>query len=129
MSAVSDWRDRFKRFDPRRRLDTQPGSGDQWTPYGFRWGPFEVQRSISAARQAGRAPVRVVSFVTDSGHLLEVYVSGHGRSIRAWLDHRELKVPSEDGRVRCDPNNWICSVCDGQMTLLKGNWMHVCEEV
>jgi hypothetical protein len=123
--SVADWRDRFKRSDPRRRLDTQPGSGDQQTLYGFRWGPFELMRTAQVPR--GGTAVRVVSLVTDAGHLLEAYVSGRGRSVRVWLDHRELKVPGEDVRVRCAPDDWICSVCDGQHVLFKGRWTHSCE--
>jgi hypothetical protein len=122
--SAQDWRDRFKKYDPRRRLETRPDSGDVHTQYGFRWGPFEVQRTMSVPRPAGQA--RVISLVTDAGHVLECYVSARGRSVRVWLDHRELKVPAADGRVRCKPEDWICSVCDSQLVLHKGHWMHIC---
>jgi hypothetical protein len=122
--SVADWRDRFKKYDPRQRLETPPGTGDVHTQYGFRWGPFEVQRLMSVPRPPGSA--RVISLVTDAGHLLECYVSARGRSVRVWLDHRELKLPAVDGRVRCKPEEWICSVCDSGNSLFKGRWVHIC---
>ena len=124
--SVADWRDRFNRYDPRRGMHYAPGSGDAETPYGFRWGPFEVARWMSARRSAARQPIRLLGLVTDAGHELQVSVSGRGRVVRVWLDHRELKVPEEDGRVKCDPDSWICSVCGEGHILFRGFWKHVC---
>lgn len=92
---IRDWRERFRKGDPRRRLETSPESGDQMTRYGFRWGPFELQRMADI--KYGRRRYYVVSFVTDAGQLLEVYISGRGRSVRAYLNHVELTAAKAGG--------------------------------
>lgn len=125
--SVADWRDKFKKYDPRRRLDTPPSFGDCRTQYGFRWGPFEVQRTISAERRPGRGSTRVISIVTDAGHLLEAYISPTGRSVRVWYDHVELKRPEVDDRVKCMPAKWFCEKCGRGMLLHHGYWLHICD--
>lgn len=55
------------------------------TPYGFEWGPMEVERCIE------HGGIRVVTIKTDH-HTLEVAVSPKGNSIRAWLDHERLEA-------------------------------------
>ena len=125
--SVEDWRNRFRKYDPRRRLDTPPSFGDGLTQYGFRWGPFEVQRTASAERRTGEGKTRVISVVTDTGHLLEAYISPRGRSVRVWLDHRELKTPAAEDRARTLPEGWICAKCDRGMKLQMNYWIHICE--
>lgn len=55
---------------------------DRRTPYGFYWGPMEVER---VAEYRGR---RVISIRTAHRHC-EIHVSPEGRSIRVWIDGKE----------------------------------------
>jgi hypothetical protein len=59
------------------------------TPYGFTWGPIEVQRITTFN---GR---RILGLYIDSDKprraRLQIYVSPTGRSVRVWRDGKELK--------------------------------------
>ena len=56
------------------------------TPYGFRWGHFEVTR-ISAIEGRGE-----VLGVKVGDHDLEIYVSAQGRSVRLFDRGREIRL-------------------------------------
>lgn len=53
--------------------------------YGFTWGPLRVERTMSLK---GSVVIRI--FAGDNE--LEVYASPTGRSLRAWKNHKEMKV-------------------------------------
>lgn len=55
-------------------------------PYGFAWGPVEVERTASIDGQA------CLTIRTDAGKSISVYVSPTGRSLRVFRDNaHELK--------------------------------------
>lgn len=58
------------------------------TDHGFTWGPLRLSRI--ATFKLGRGRLRVVGIDTDH-HRLQISVSATGRSVRVWLDGRELK--------------------------------------
>lgn len=59
------------------------------TDYGFRWGPLAVVRRIIGRR--GERTNYVLGIETEH-HDLEVSVSGGGRSVRVWLDGKEMSA-------------------------------------
>ena len=64
--------------------DTPTRSEGAVTQYGFTWGAATVTRMAEFEGQT------CTEFRTDT-HKLNVYVSPKGRSVRVWLDGRELK--------------------------------------
>lgn len=67
--------------------DTQ---GDRLTQHGFTWGPMLVERWASFPRSS-RGKTRVIGIRTPGGHVLNVYVSPTGRSVRVFRDGKELQ--------------------------------------
>ena len=61
------------------------GIGGFLTEYGFTWGPIEVTRLASVPKWG------VCLAVETEKHKLNIYVSPKGRSVRVYLDGRELK--------------------------------------
>lgn len=57
-----------------------------FTPFGFTWGPIEVNRCATLER--GDSRTRVVQ-VKAGNRTLDVYISETGRSIRIFEDHKE----------------------------------------
>jgi len=57
------------------------------TDYGFQWGPATVERASLIRRQGGM--YRVLQ-ITAGGHLLNIYISPTGRSLRVFKDGKEL---------------------------------------
>lgn len=57
------------------------------TDYGFRWGPMAVTRLFSS--RLGKRENHVLGITTEH-HDVQVSVSKTGRSVRVWLDGREL---------------------------------------
>jgi len=60
----------------------------QITPYGFRWGPLEVERTMTVPPPRGG----YVLTVRGEGTEIQVYVSRAGRSIRVSREGKELKA-------------------------------------
>ncbi len=58
------------------------------TDYGFAWGPATVER-VATIERAGKV-YRVLQ-ISSGGHLLNIYISPQGRSLRVFKDGRELK--------------------------------------
>lgn len=56
--------------------------------YGFAWGPLNVTRLASFAY--GARSTHVVGVTTDH-HKVEIASSRTGRSVRVWIDGKEVK--------------------------------------
>lgn len=56
--------------------------------FGFRWGPARVTRI--ATWRSGKRETWVIGINSDH-HAVEVSVSRTGRSVRVWLDGKEMK--------------------------------------
>lgn len=65
-------------------------TGVEATAFGFRFGPALVEALAAIERRPGEGRYVVVQLNTDV-HRLEISVSPQGRSVRAFLDGRELK--------------------------------------
>ena len=67
-------------------LEARPTAEDSGGPteFGFRWGPMEVTRMAFVPGKG-----RVVGINTPS-HRCQLYVSEAGRSIRLWIDGKEV---------------------------------------
>jgi hypothetical protein len=59
-----------------------------FTPFGFSWGPMEVNRCTTFERNDGRT--RVVQVITPF-RTVDIYVSETGRSVRVFEQNKELK--------------------------------------
>lgn len=64
---------------------------DEITDYGFRWGPAVVQRNHHATTGAYKG-YRSLSVKTDTGQDLQISISPTGRSLRVWLNYKEMRV-------------------------------------
>lgn len=62
---------------------------DEVHPYGFLWGPLTVTRLMSVRR--GKREFYSLGVTTDH-HKVEVYSSRTGRSVRVWIDGKEVKA-------------------------------------
>lgn len=58
--------------------------------YGFTWGPMTVVVRCMIGRRGKRS--NYVLGVRTDHHKLQVSVSGAGRSVRVWLDGKELSA-------------------------------------
>lgn len=56
--------------------------------YGFQWGPFSVTRLMSYKHSGGESTVLGVE---TAHHKVEVRSSRTGRSVRVWIDGKEVK--------------------------------------
>jgi hypothetical protein len=56
--------------------------------YGFLWGPMNVSRLMTYRR--GKRENSVLGVFTEH-HRVEINVSRTGRSVRVWVDGKELK--------------------------------------
>ena len=72
------------------------------TRYGFRWGPFTVERCASIERHKGEGLFRILKCYVGGDRepggpgekrreVLEIYVSPTGRSVRVFRDGEELR--------------------------------------
>lgn len=66
--------------------------GNDWTTFGFTWGPVEVSRAAAIERNNGT--YRVLHVATPA-HTVAIYVSPTGRSVRVFRDHKEMTVPAQ----------------------------------
>jgi hypothetical protein len=58
------------------------------TPYGFTWGPVEIQRT--AEFEHGNGTYRCIGLMVDGKRVLDIYVSPTGRSVRVFRKGKEL---------------------------------------
>lgn len=60
--------------------------------HGFQWGPMTVvRRAIGSRRRGDSTRCNYILGVETDHHELTVSVSATGRSVRVWLDGRELR--------------------------------------
>jgi hypothetical protein len=63
--------------------------------YGFRWGLIKVERTGAIERRKGAGKHRTLTVIIGKPgevpyHEVDIHVSPTGRSVRIYLDHREL---------------------------------------